>query len=229
MADVSYPVGPGLLRYRDLGDGTLAPVQASASPGDVVSATVAAASSGQPQVVLAGGSPVPIPGQVVFLSGPFETAIVQSVSGVTITCTANLASAHAAGSLVQWTGLTALGGNLDNQTLLASAARTATLATADQANFSRQGLHLVVDVTVIPSGSVTPAIQGRDPVSGKYYTLLTGAAIATVSTAVLKVYPGITPATNVAVSDVLPRTWRVNLTHADATSLTYSVAAVLLA
>jgi hypothetical protein len=40
---------------------------------------------------------------------------------------------------------------------------------------------------------------------------------------VLKVGPAITPATNVAVSDFLPASWRVKLTAAGSTVLTASV------
>ena len=34
------------------------------------------------------------------------------------------------------------------------------------------------------------AIQGKDAASGKYYTLLVGAAVTTISTNVYTVYPG---------------------------------------
>ncbi len=114
-------------------------------------------------------------------------------------------------------------------TLLKSLARTADVDSADQENPDCRGLHLVLDVTAIDATpSIVATIQGKDPISGEYYDLLASAAIATVSTNVLKLYPGITAAANAAVSDILPREWRVSVAHSDADSITYSVAAQLL-
>lgn len=78
------------------------------------------------------------------------------------------------------------------------------------------------------SPSVVPTIEGYDEVSGQWVTLLTGAAITGTGTTTLTLYPGVTVSANVAVSDVLPRTWRVTMTAADADSLTYSVGANLI-
>lgn len=119
----------------------------------------------------------------------------------------------------------------DNQcvTLLASAARTATTATADQSNNDYRGVHVIIDVTADPaSASVVATIQGKDELSGAYYTILTSAAIAAVGTTVLRVFPGATAATNVTANDVLPSTWRVNFAHADSDSITYSAAAQMV-
>jgi len=119
-------------------------------------------------------------------------------------------------------------GRRSARTLFASAARTATASSDDQYS-SEPGLHLVIDVTAVAATpSVVPTIQGKDALSGKYYTILTGAAITATGTTVLKVYPGIEPLANGAASDVLPGTWRVTMTHADADSITYSVAAHLV-
>ncbi len=109
--------------------------------------------------------------------------------------------------------------------LLASAARTAALNTPDQTNAARAtGIVLVVDITAITATPlVTFTLQGKDPVSGKYYTILASAALAAVSTTVLKVFPGATPAANLAANDCLPRVWRVAVTVGDADSATYSL------
>lgn len=113
-------------------------------------------------------------------------------------------------------------------TLLASTARTATVDGADQDNPEGRGLHVVIDTTAIAATpSVVPHIQGKDPLSGKYYDLLVGAAITGVSTVVLKVYPGITVAANLSASDILPKTWRVRMVHADTDSITYSAGAAV--
>jgi hypothetical protein len=123
---------------------------------------------------------------------------------------------------------TEAGGNLA-VTCYASAARTATpTAMADQTNLGHRGLHVVIDVTAVTADpSVVFTIQGKDSLSGKYYTLLASAALVTTGTVVLKVYPGITVAANLSVSDVLPRTWRVIAVHGDTDSITYSVGASL--
>jgi hypothetical protein len=118
-------------------------------------------------------------------------------------------------------------GNLDNITVLASAARTTTQTQADQTNYNHRGILVVLDVTVPGTGSITVEIDGKDPVSGKYYALLTGAAVTTTTTNVYRVYPGLTAAANATASDVLPRTWRVKVTHNNANSITYSVGAML--
>lgn len=115
-------------------------------------------------------------------------------------------------------------------TLLASAARTATVATADQSNNDYRGVHVIIDVTAsADTPSVVATIQGKDEVSGKYYTILASAAITGSETRVLRVFPGATNASNLTANDILPSTWRVNLVHADTDSITYSVAAQLVA
>lgn len=114
-------------------------------------------------------------------------------------------------------------------TVLASAVRAATNNSTDQSNLVGCGVHVVIDVTAVPGvDTVTPKIQGKDELSGKYYDILTGAAIVGVSTVVLKVYPGITVAANVSVSDILPKTWRVVMTHSAGSNFTYSVGASLI-
>lgn len=113
--------------------------------------------------------------------------------------------------------------------LLGSAARTATVSSAAQTNRHHRGVHIHIRATAAAATpSVVPTIEGYDETSGTWYTILTGAAITGVSTVTLKVYPGITASANVAVSDVLPRTWRLTMTAADADSLTYSAGANLV-
>ena len=111
---------------------------------------------------------------------------------------------------------------------LASAARTATTNSGDLINYDGRGLFVVVDVTNAGTGSITLTIQGKDAVSGQYYTLLVGAAITTVSTNVYRVYPGLTASANSVASDILPRTYRLLVTHNNANSITYSVGASVI-
>lgn len=113
-------------------------------------------------------------------------------------------------------------------TALASAARTATVSSSDLVNYNGRLLSVVINVSAAAATpSVVPTIEGKDPISGTYYTILTGAAITATGITVLRIGPGITAVANVAVADMVPRTYRVTMTHADADSITYSVAAVI--
>lgn len=112
---------------------------------------------------------------------------------------------------------------------VARAPGAAMLNSDDQLNEHCKGLHLTIDMTAVPGvQTVTFTIQGKDPISGKYYTILASAAIVAVSTVVLRVYPSLVAAANLVANDVLPRSWRVTATHSGAGSFTYSVAASLV-
>ncbi len=129
-----------------------------------------------------------------------------------------------------WNGATAdrQRGNLDNISLVASGAYTTIQTSADQTNYNGRGVKVVLDMTTVGTGSVTLEIDGKDPVSGKYYAILTGAAVTTNVTNIYTVYPGVTVAANAAVSDALPRTWRVKVTANNANPATYSVGASVI-
>lgn len=120
-----------------------------------------------------------------------------------------------------------LGGTVEG-TCLAAGSRTTTQTQADQTNPYGSGIHVILDATIIGTGSITLEIDGKDPVSGKYYSLLTGAAVVTNSTNVYRVFPGATPAANAAANDRLPRTWRIKVTANNANAVTYSVGFVIL-
>lgn len=110
-----------------------------------------------------------------------------------------------------------------------SAARTATPTKADQINYNARGVVVVIDVTAAAdTPSIVVTIQGLDPVSGQYYTLLASAAITGISTVVLRVYPGLTAAANLVANGILPRNWAIDVVHADGDSITYSVSADLI-
>jgi hypothetical protein len=119
-------------------------------------------------------------------------------------------------------------GNIQG-TLLPLLARTAaTVNTSDQQNYLWRCVSVLINVTAFVAGTYTPTIQGKDPVSGNYYTILTGAAMASaIQQPTLRVCPGITPVANVAVSDILPRTWRVTFAGATGQSMTFSVGVFL--
>ena len=116
--------------------------------------------------------------------------------------------------------------------LYASAARTATPAAATLPVGRYKSLHLTIDVTAVTATpSVVCTVDALDPVSGKYYNLLTSAALTDAGapyTRVLKIGRGLTAAANLVVNDVLPSTLRVTMTHGDGDSITYSVGAALI-
>jgi hypothetical protein len=114
-------------------------------------------------------------------------------------------------------------------TVLASAARVASVDSADFTNYNARGLHCIINVSALAATpSIVPTIQGKDPISGTYYNILAGLPITTTGINIIKVYPGISAVVNASASDILPRTWRVAMTHADADSITYSVGFALI-
>jgi hypothetical protein len=102
-----------------------------------------------------------------------------------------------------------------------------TVNSGDQANFNFKGGQFVVNVSAYTSGTYTPHIQGKDPVSGVYYDILVGPAINATGMTILKIYPGIGVLANGSASDILPQTWRVQLVGASTPSMTLSVQAYL--
>lgn len=112
--------------------------------------------------------------------------------------------------------------------LYQSVARAGTPTAAAFSSGGRRGLHLVIDVTAVTGASVVPTIDGQDVLSGKFYNLLTGSAITTTGTTVLKIYPGIGTIANGAASDVIPANLRLVMTHADGNSITYTASVHLV-
>lgn len=114
-------------------------------------------------------------------------------------------------------------------TAFASAVRTASGNSGDLINVGSRGLHVVIDMTAVPTvETVTFTIEAKDPLSGKYYDVLVSSAIVAVSTVVLKVYPGLVVAANLAANDILPKTYRIKTTHSASGNFTYSVSANLV-
>ena len=129
-------------------------------------------------------------------------------------------------------------------TLLASAARTATTNSPDQTNHNGRGVAVTINVTVEGPATLAIKLQGKDSISGNYFdiadfgTIYTAAGEAPTRTKTVVLYPGVLTADHVGIaagvdgttakSGVLPRTWRAVVTHADATTTTYSLAAVTI-
>lgn len=111
-----------------------------------------------------------------------------------------------------------------------AAAGAGTTQSADQTNYNARGLHLVIDITAVGgTPTLTVTIEGKDPTSGKYYTLLASAALSSAATTVLRVYPALTASANLTASDILPRVWRVKSVIAGTTpSITATIAASVI-
>lgn len=88
---------------------------------------------------------------------------------------------------------------------------TASQSGADVDNASGKFAHVVIDITSITGAAPTATftVQGKDPVSGKYYTILASAALNAIGTTVLKIGPGLTAAANLVANDIMPRKFRV--------------------
>lgn len=108
-------------------------------------------------------------------------------------------------------------------TALESAARTLTTSSDDLINDRCRGVHVVLDMTTVGTGNVTLTIEGKDELSGEYYTILAGAAVSTNSTNVYKVFPGAPATANVSANDLIPLNWRVTVTANNANEAVYSV------
>lgn len=99
--------------------------------------------------------------------------------------------------------------------------------TKDVSSAHGVGVIVVVDVQSIVGGSLIATVQGKDGISGKYYNILSSAAIISSGTSVLTVYPSATAATNVTASQPIPYTWRVQITAASGTAA-YTIGANLI-
>ena len=114
-------------------------------------------------------------------------------------------------------------------TILASAARTTSPTIPKRDNFEMSGVVIVVSSTSITSTpSVTVTILLYDPVSTATLSLLASAAITSVATTTLTIFPGATASANVAANAHLPPVWYLTSVHGDADSITYSITAHLL-
>jgi len=113
------------------------------------------------------------------------------------------------------------------QTILASAARTATVTVEFKTPPWAIAVYFVLDVTLdAASASITPNFDAHDRISDKTFTLLDGAAVAAVGTTVYKIGPGLTAAANTVANEYLPEWLSFTMAVADADAITYSLAAL---
>lgn len=110
-----------------------------------------------------------------------------------------------------------------------SAARTATptaVTSSDIGSFADQitDVTLIIDVSALAlTPSVVPTIEAQDPISELWVPLLTATAVTATGTTYLSFGMNTPVAAGVSGQGVLPKTWRIVMTHADTDSITYSV------
>jgi hypothetical protein len=113
---------------------------------------------------------------------------------------------------------------MSNQ-IFPAAARSATFIGGDNARSGlNKGCKVAMVVTAVPGvDTVQLVIEGRDPASATYYTMLQAAARVAAGTDILTMYPGETNTANVSVNDQIPDVYRVRVVHSGAGVFTYSV------
>lgn len=112
-------------------------------------------------------------------------------------------------------------------TILASAARSATLSIDLVRPVGARGLVIWFDVTAVPGAdTVTLSLIGRDVLTtGKTKTIAGFTAIAAATTALYQVYPSgsLSGSYTQSVAAALPINVRATITHSAATSFTYAI------
>lgn len=93
-----------------------------------------------------------------------------------------------------------------------TAAGAGTTDSADQYNPYGAGVVLGINISA-KTGTidVVVKVQGKDVASGQYYTIAQTASLTSAAFSTLTVYPGIAASSNVAISAVLPTTWRAEV------------------
>lgn len=106
-----------------------------------------------------------------------------------------------------------------------SQARTATFVGDD--NNSVPGAASVtayLNVTAVPgTDTVTLVLEGKDPLSGTYYTVLQAAARSTTGMDALTFGAGAPVVANQSTGAPVPRVYRARVVHSAGTSFTYSL------
>jgi hypothetical protein len=118
--------------------------------------------------------------------------------------------------------------NLDAGAIITAVAVTTNQTTGNQFNLNGRGVKVVLNMTNAGTGSVTLHIQGFDSGGSAFYDQLVGAAVVANSVNVYTVYPGIPNSANVSASDIVPRTWRIQVIANNGNPTTYTVSAVTM-
>lgn len=113
---------------------------------------------------------------------------------------------------------------------LVLAAASASVNGSDLDNLSARGATVVVNITAITgtTPSLTVTVEGKDPLSGKYFTLLASAALTATGTTVLSIGPALTAAANSVANAFVPPIFRIRATIAGTTPAVTATVGVCL-
>lgn len=119
--------------------------------------------------------------------------------------------------------------NVPTSTLLSSTLRTSTTASSDVTNYNHRGAYIFLNVTFASgTGGLQVRVMAKNTSASVYSQINTlPTAITSTGQYVVQVYPSVNSTnSNIlqTVSQTLPRTFRVDVVHSDASSYTYSLA-----
>lgn len=110
------------------------------------------------------------------------------------------------------------------QAAFPSASRAATTYYSNEYDNSHgfRGAFVFTDLTARATGTLTVSIEGYDFASAKWYTMLAGSTLSSVTTQLLVTYPGATTSANAVAQFPLPSKWRIKAVVAT-DAVTFSV------
>jgi len=125
-------------------------------------------------------------------------------------------------------------GNIE-VTILPTGTRTGTTNSSDFVNYNHRGIMCLLNISARSVGAsplIKFIIQGKDPITGSYFALLSNQFDPTIGVKLFVLYPGITDSQGLLAgkNDIpLPRTFRVRVEFVqDVINLTYSVGGMLI-
>lgn len=156
--------------------------------------------------------PTALPGEFLPYPGNRQLEVMNSV----LTTTASL-NAYARGLHIDGEGRNTLPFPLQ-------ASRTTTSSVIVQ---TKGATGVIATINVTDLQATTPSlilsIEGYDPSTASFYTILADAAVATVTSSSISIAPGLPATANVSIPAVLPDTIRVTVSHGDTDTVTYAV------
>ena len=96
-------------------------------------------------------------------------------------------------------------------TITLNAAAASTVRSGDFAGAEYRGVIVNINLTTVTTATVTITFEGKDPLSGTYYTVLASTGIVAAGFSTLSVYPGIAVTANVSANAPLPASWDIKV------------------
>lgn len=109
--------------------------------------------------------------------------------------------------------------NVDTAYMTLTAAAASVNGADVATNDSGIGLIVYTNITAITgtTPSLVVTVQGKDPVSGVYHTILASASLTTAGFTVLRIGPGLATTANASANDLVPSIFRITATIAGTT------------